>query len=308
MPPTAAPTPAPAVEFNAVTFRYAPGAPPALEDITIDVDTGELLAVVGPNGGGKSTLLKIMLGLLPGYEGTVRVLGMSPEAARRQGLIGWVPQKSESRSGFPVSARDVVTMGAGWRTSGWRRLPTDVRQRVDQAIEVVGAADYADRPVGRLSGGQTQRVLIARALASGAKILALDEPTVGIDAVGQNQFADLLRRLHRQLGLTILLVSHDLRTIAGGASTCDRVACLRRKLHFHAAPMGITPQVLAQVFQHDLAGVFGDVHVDAHAASECAHDHGDAHDHGQASLVVTAPKAGTRPAPRSGDVGEGQRP
>ena len=115
---------------------------------------------------------------------------------------------------------------------------------------------------------------IARALAAEARVLALDEPTVGIDAVGQKQFAELVRTLHRDLGLAVLLVSHDLRTIAGGAATCDRVACLRGKLHFHASPTGITPQILAEVFQHDLAGVFGDVHVDAHKASECGHDHG----------------------------------
>jgi len=160
-------------------------------------------------------------------------------------------------------------MGAGWRTSGFARLPSGLRSRVEDALRVVGAIGYADRPIAGLSGGQTQRVMIARALASGARLLALDEPTVGIDAVGQRHFAELVRTLHKDLGLTILLVSHDLRTIAGGASTCDRVACLRGRLHFHDAPRGITPQVLAQVFQHDLAGVFGEVHVNAHPASEC---------------------------------------
>lgn len=265
-----------AVRFDNVTFAYSPGAPPALEGVTIDVRDGELLAVVGPNGGGKSTLLKLMLGLLEGYTGVVEVMGRSPRDARRAGLVGWVPQKSEARMDFPLTARGVVELGSSWRTSGWRALSAPERSRADQAIEVVGADGYAGTPIGLLSGGQVQRVLIARALASGARVLALDEPTVGIDAVGQQQFAELIRKLHKGLGLTILLVSHDLRTIAGGAATCDRVACLRRRLHFHDAPRGITPQVLARVFEHDLAGVFGDVHVDAHRAAECGHS---GHDH-----------------------------
>lgn len=267
----------PAVSFQNVTYRYAPGAPPALEGVSIDVHEGELLAIVGPNGGGKSTLLKLMLGLLSGYEGVVSVMGLSPDEARRRGLVGWVPQKSEAAPRFPVSAREVVEMGAAWRVSGWRSVSPEVRARVDRALEVVGAAEFADRPAGRLSGGQLQRVLIARALASGAKVLALDEPTVGIDAVGQRQFGELIRKLHKDLGMTILLVSHDLGKIAGGAGTCDRVACLRRRLHFHDAPRGVTPQILAQVFEHDLADIFGAVHVDAHKAAEC--DGGPGHHH-----------------------------
>jgi zinc transport system ATP-binding protein len=279
--------PAAAVQFENVTFAYAAGQPPALEGITLEVREGELLAVIGPNGGGKSTLLKLMLGLLTGNSGTVTVFGQSPAEARHHGLIGWVPQRSAAMLAFPASARDVVRMAAAWRVPGFKGVPKDTESRVDRALEVVGASDFANRPIGKLSGGQVQRVMIARALASGAKLLALDEPTVGIDAVGQQAFADLVRRLHRDLGMTILLVSHDLRTIAGGASTCDRVACLRTRLHFHAAPMGITPQVLAQVFQHDLAGVFGDVHVDAHSAADCTVP---GHDHGAPTISISAPK------------------
>ncbi len=285
--------PAPAVQFENVTFSYAPGQPPALEQVTLEVRSGELLAVVGPNGGGKSTLLKLMMGLLTGQSGSVRVFGESPDAARRAGLIGWVPQRSGAMLSFPATAREVVRMGAAWRVGGFAGIARDVHDRVERSIEVVGASEFAGRAIGKLSGGQTQRVMIARALASGAKLLALDEPTVGIDAVGQRAFADLVRRLHKELGMTILLVSHDLRTIAGGASTCDRVACLRQRLHFHDAPRGITPQVLAQVFQHDLAGVFGDVHVDAHTASECGTP-GHVHAHAPASpeggITVSTPR------------------
>ncbi len=147
-------------------------------------------------------------------------------------------------------------------------------------LTLVGAQPFADSPVGRLSGGQLQRAMIARALVGHADrppaILALDEPTVGIDAAGQLQFADLLAGLHQELGVTIIIVSHDLRAIVAG---CDRVACLARRLHSHVSPQGLTPQVLGELFSHDVVGVLSDVHVHAHAASECPHEHPHAHSH-----------------------------
>jgi len=134
-------------------------------------------------------------------------------------------------------------------------------------MAAVGAEGFADRPIGRLSGGQLQRVMIARALACRPRLLLLDEPTVGIDVAGQQQFAELLTRLHERMALTVMVVSHDLRTVAAG---CDRVACLSRTLHSHTDPRGLTPAVLAEVFRHDVAAIFGDVHVDAHAAAGCS--------------------------------------
>ncbi len=261
-----------AVRFDGVSYAY-PGGAVALENVSLSVPEGEMLAIVGPNGGGKSTLIKIMMGLIEGYRGRVEVFGSSPHEAQRRGLIGYVAQRSEAELGFPISGRQAVLMAAARRVPAWKGVPRDVRDRVERSLEVVHAQDYADRPVGALSGGQLQRVLIARALALGPRILALDEPLVGVDAAGQEQFKELLVRLRRELKLTILLVSHDLRTVAGGASVCDRVACLKRTLHFHASPAGVTPQVLAEVFQHDLADIFGDVHVDAHAASDCPGGH-----------------------------------
>lgn len=270
-----------AVEFERVTFGYPGGAKPALEGVSLRVEAGERLGVLGPNGGGKSTLLKIALGLIGGYEGRVSVCGMPPRKARRAGLIGYVPQRSEAVLGFPVSARQAVAMAAERRAPFWRGGSIEERSAADRALELVGAADFASTPVGRLSGGQLQRVLIARALAARPKVLAIDEPTVGIDAAGQRRFAELLATLHRELGLTILIVSHDVRAVAAG---CDRVACLARTLHFHDAPKGLTPQVLAEVFRHDVSSVFGDLHVDAHLAAACpveGHEHVHAHAPGQ---------------------------
>lgn len=263
-----------AIHIDRLSFAYpGGGGQPALENISLRVPEGELVAVIGPNGGGKSTLIKILVGLLRGYSGTVSVCGRSPEQARRDGVIGYVPQRSDAERAFPVSARQAVAMSTTRALAGWRATPREAAGRIQRSLELVGALDYADKPIGTLSGGQWQRIMIARALAVEPKILALDEPLVGVDAAGQRLFASLLRTLHRELRLTILLVTHDLRTVAGASAECDRVACLRRTLHFHAAPKGVTPQVLAEVFQHDLADIFGDVHIDAHRATECGHDH-----------------------------------
>lgn len=261
--------PDPAVQFQHVTFAY-PGAAPALTDVTLDVAPGACLGVLGPNGGGKSTLLKLALGLLSPTRGSVRVLGQSPHAAAASGLIGYVPQRSGAEQAFPLSVRQVVEMGPALRLPPWRSLSREDHQAVDAALAAVGATSIAGKHVGSLSGGQFQRVQIARALASRPRLLLLDEPTVGIDVAGQQQFADLLGRLRLEFGITVMVVSHDIRTVASG---CDRIACLSRTLHSHVAPEGLTPAVLAEVFRHDVAAIFGDLHVDAHRADACTGHH-----------------------------------
>jgi zinc transport system ATP-binding protein len=287
--------PQPAVVYERVSFSYPgpAGSPrrPALDNISLSVRQGERLGILGPNGGGKSTLLKLTLGLLSGYAGRISVFGLTPEEARRTRLIGYVPQRIEAELAFPLSVRQVVTMSAALGRSPWRGLPPEARAAVDRALELVGATDLAERPIGRLSGGQLQRVMIARALTNRPRLLVLDEPTVGIDIAGQQRFGDLLRQLHDSMGLTIMVVSHDIRAIAASS---DRVACLARTLHSHIAPEGLTPQVLAEVFSHDVAAIFGDVHVDAHLARECpvphAHDHDHPHAHGaEPSAQVRSP-------------------
>ncbi|MCA9298998.1 MAG: metal ABC transporter ATP-binding protein [Phycisphaerales bacterium] len=253
-----------AITVEHVDFSYVPGEP-VLRDISFTVAEGERLGILGPNGGGKSTLLKCLLGLLEPDRGTIRLFDRRPEESRH--LVGYVAQRSGADTSFPLSVRQVVAMGGEmlprrFRAPDPRRFPD-----VDDLLRIVGMQDRADAPIGALSGGQVQRVMIARALAMHPRLMVFDEPTVGIDMVGQKQFAGLLDRIHA-LGTTIVIVSHELRTIA---TACDRVACLHRSLHVHQTRDGLTPQVLAELFSHDLEGL--DVHVHAHHASDCPDHH-----------------------------------
>ena len=257
-----------ALQFESVSFTY-PGADrekPSLHNVSLEVLEGERLGILGPNGGGKTTLVKLAMGLLDAQQGTVAVFGETPERAARQGVIGYVPQRCEAELSFPVSVRQMIEMGAWRGLRPLQRVPRERRELVTEAIGLVGASHFADKHVGKISGGQLQRTLIARALASGPRMLIMDEPTVGIDPSGQLRFAEVVERVRQRFNLTVVIVSHDVRAIAAG---CDRVACLATTLHSHTSPEGLTPEVLAEVFQHDVAPVFGDVHVHAHPAESC---------------------------------------
>lgn len=296
--------PVPAVHFAALSYTYPGADHPALDSVSLDVPEGERLGILGPNGGGKSTLLKIALGLITGFSGTVSILGLSPAEARQRGLIGYVPQRADLEPGVPLSVRQIITLARCWRGSPLSGIPAADRAAVDRLIDLVGAREYADKPIGALSGGQQQRALIARALAPEPRLLILDEPTVGIDAAGQTRFAELIDRLHTELKLTILTVSHDLRAIAAGS---DRVACLARRLHFHASPAGLTPAVLAELFSHDIAGIavasgpgrLVGMHIHAHGPNDPCSDPSHAHPPAGVPLNVSAPRSAPTEGPRA---------
>jgi len=236
-----------AICLHGVSYAYDQEV--VVENVSLHVLSGSRLGIVGPNGGGKSTLLRLVLGLLRPQRGTVTVFGRSPREACRRSWIGYVPQRHDVEYEIPLSVGQVVLLGRSGRAGllrGWNR---EDRAESARALEAVGMAHLAERPIGDLSGGQQQRVFIARALASRPRILVLDEPMVGIDQAGQQRFAELMDGLHARYRLTLLIVSHDLRAIASG---CDQIACLNRRLHYHAAPDGLTREVLAEVFEHDI--------------------------------------------------------
>ncbi|MBO6512749.1 MAG: metal ABC transporter ATP-binding protein [Phycisphaerales bacterium] len=260
-----------AVEIKSISYTYpATGLDSssvnALDSVSLSIDHRTKLGILGPNGGGKSTLIKLILGILKPTSGSIQVLGHSPTKARQLGLVGYLPQRIEAQLDWPISVRQTVALGCTAHLKPWKKATAEDNAAIDRALELVELSDLADRPIGALSGGQLQRTMIARAIARSPKLLVLDEPTVGVDIAGQQRFGQLINTLHEELDLTLIVVSHDMRAVAAVA---DRVACLSRSLHFHDAPEGLTPAVLAQVFAHDVAGVFGDLHIDAHRADDC---------------------------------------
>jgi zinc transport system ATP-binding protein len=215
----------PAILIEGMSFAYS--ALPTLQDINLRVEEGEFLGIVGPNAGGKSTLLKLILGLLRPQIGRIRVFDRSPQEARLS--VGYVPQYPAFARDFPITVEQAVLMGrlGSGRLFGSYTQVDGIAAR--RALAEVEATDIAHRQIGTLSGGQMQRMLLARALVSDPKLLILDEPTANIDQRMEGEIFDLLRELNRRM--TILVISHDVAFIS---SYINRVACLNRTLICHA--------------------------------------------------------------------------
>ncbi|MBI5865972.1 MAG: ABC transporter ATP-binding protein [Planctomycetes bacterium] len=207
-----------------VAFAY--GQQTVLHGVNLSVPQGDLACIVGPNGGGKTTLLRLMLGLLVPQRGEIRVFGKPPHEARRR--IGYMPQHVHLDPLFPVTSLDVVLMGRLGGGGGLGLYSRADQQIACDALGEVGLADMAKRSFARLSGGQRQRVLIARALACQPEVLLLDEPTANLDISVEEQLYALLKELNRRL--TIVLVSHDLGFVSKYVKTA---ICVNRTVHTH---------------------------------------------------------------------------
>ncbi|MDB5294934.1 MAG: hypothetical protein JWO31_917 [Phycisphaerales bacterium] len=253
----------PLVDIRGVSFAY--GSQAVLRDIDLSVRPGTALGLIGPNGGGKTTLMKVLLGLLEPGAGQVRIGGLPPrQAVRRGDLVGYLPQRPRAPAGFPASVRQVVRMGLAGKAGLLRRPSADDLAFCDHLLERVGLADRADRPIGSLSGGQVQRAFIARALAPRPRLLLLDEPTVGIDQAGQQRFIEFVGELKTELKLTVVFVSHDLRAVTAIA---DRIACLNGSLHYHDVPGRLPAELVYRMFACDLEAMgIRDGHVCTHGA------------------------------------------
>ena len=234
-----------AIEVSDATFAY--GDTVAVEDVSLTVEKGSFLGLIGPNGSGKTTLLHLMIGLKTPDSGTVTLYGEDATEFDAGERIGYVSQRSTDRAGsMPVSVREVVMMGR-FAHIGHGRPSAEDERLVDDALERVGITDLADRPIGKLSGGQRQRTFIARALASEADLLALDEPTVGVDADSETDFYGLLDELNRQ-GITIILIEHDVDILT---EHVDTVACLNRKLYHHGGTVEfLESDAIAEAYGH----------------------------------------------------------
>lgn len=212
------------IKIENLEFAYSGQV--VLEEVNLSVNKKDFLAIIGPNGGGKTTLLKLMLGLLSPSKGTILVNGKSP--GNSTSSIGYVPQNVHMNNSFPISALDVVLMGTLDPKNRFRRNAAGRRRKALEALDRLEMGRYADKKIGALSGGQRQRVLIARALVGQPEILLLDEPTASIDTRGQAEFYKLLGKLNKEM--TILVVSHDLLVISRYVKS---VACVNKWLHYH---------------------------------------------------------------------------
>ena len=214
----------------------------AVQDVTFSVPEGELLGIIGPNGAGKTTLFRAILGLHP-YTGTVRLFGQP--GASMVPLVGYVPQRVSFEPNFPATVREIVSMGliserrdraaqkvlqaAGY---GRNRTPGGTSEKIEGALRTAGVEDLAGRRIGELSGGEQQRVFIAKALAKDPALLILDEPVTGVDADTQARFYAAVQKANRERGIATVWSSHDLDAIQKYAS---RVACMDKNLFFHGS-------------------------------------------------------------------------
>lgn len=233
------------------------GGMTVLDRLDLTVYEGDYLAILGPNGGGKTTLLKVILGLVKPASGSVTVFGGQP--GRATGRIGYVPQRLFFDREFPISAWDVVLMGRLSKKRMMRRYGSMDRQLATRALETTGILHLKDRRLGTLSGGELQRVLIARALAGEPDLLLLDEPTASIDPEMKTTMYDLLDRLRDRH--TIVLVTHDTGTIGSHVS---RIACLNCSLDMHEAGTSIDRDALTRLYRHPVDIV---KHLDAGSSS-----------------------------------------
>ncbi|MEE9203708.1 MAG: metal ABC transporter ATP-binding protein, partial [Nitrospirales bacterium] len=240
----------PIIRFSHATFGF-PGVV-ALQDISLEISEGEFVGVIGPNGSGKTTLCRAILGLMRPLEGSLQIFDCACEKLRchHRARIGYLPQKGVLERNFPITVLEAVMMGRYGALGLFRRPRQQDREIAVEALENVGMQDHRNTALGHLSGGQQQRVLIARALAQKPQVLLLDEPTTGVDITTQHSVLDLVQHLHRDLGLTVLLVTHDINLIR---SRVNRLVLLKTRLFAAATPEEVLrPDLLRQVYGKDL--------------------------------------------------------
>lgn len=246
-----------------LTFSY-PENPSVLEGISFEIESAGMLGIIGPNGGGKSTLLKLMVGLLPLQEGTITFENISLPAKE---LVGYVPQTQELNDSLPMRVSDFLNL-----------LPRRPVHSLEECLNRVGLTDKRDALMRELSGGQRQRALLARALRLAPKLLILDEPTTGLDGQGQDQLMQLLKSLQQIDKTTIVVVDHNLGQVLKHA---DKILCLNRKHHWHERRELITKDIIEDIYHcefehirlHEAGSRFDDHH------HECEHDHHHDHNH-----------------------------
>jgi len=229
-----------------------------LENITFSIKQGKVVAIIGPNGAGKTTLVKAILGLIPYQQGSVLIYGHPIGNGDLSSKVGYVPQKLEFDRSFPLTVSELLhfTVPPAFSLPFHKRKQED--EHIHSLLKIVGAQDLKNRGIGSLSGGELQRVMIAKAIVNDPKILFLDEPASGVDIEGQERFHDLVIRLNRENGLTVILISHDLNVVYRYA---DDVLCLNRKLVCNGKPAEmLTDEVIKSVYGEMMGGYMHSCH------------------------------------------------
>ncbi len=240
----------PAVDIRHVNFKYE--TDPILTEVNLTIERGQLVCFAGPNGGGKSTLFRLILGLLKPERGTIRVLGKSPEQARVN--IGYVPQNFSFDPQFPVRVMDVVRMGCLGHRPWWDVRRQTHHSHAQAALDEVGLAHLAGEWFNTLSGGQRQRVLMARGLATEPDILLLDEPTANVDAGAEEEILSLLESLRGKL--TVLLVTHSALV---ASRFLEMIVCVNRRVHIHPKTHKVDDQLMRHICGYEpLPGAVGE--------------------------------------------------
>jgi zinc transport system ATP-binding protein len=264
----------PAVCLSNITVLR--GGREVLHNIDLCVDQGVFLGIIGPNGGGKTTLLNVILGAIQPVAGHVEVFGGNPCSRKLRHLIGYVPQSQSIPEHFPATAYDVVLMGAYGVSGKFFPVKKEYRDHARHLLTQVRLENLTDRPIGKMSGGQQQRVFIARALVTRPRLLLLDEPLRGVDASGQSKFFDLLLELKNQYDLTVIMVSHDIHLITRFS---ERIACLNRTVHWHDRSEFMNPQVLSHTYQCELDAIFTQQLMEQSLQTPFKHSDPSLHDH-----------------------------
>jgi len=248
----------PVVTMNNISYAYEQKL--VLNNVNFEIPLGSFMGLVGPNGGGKTTLIKLILGLLKPDAGSIQLFGQPIEKYKQWNKIGFVSQKSNAfNKGFPATVFEVVSMGLTAKVGYLKFFTKKHKAKILHAIDQVGMLDYAYQNIGNLSGGQQQRVFIARSLVSDPELLILDEPTVGVDYENVKRFYELLHKLNDERNITLLLVTHDTGTMTEHATD---IVCLNQTLHFHGKPEEYT-----SLTEADLSRFYG------HPVNIVTHDH-----------------------------------
>lgn len=245
------------IRLENIYFSY--GKRNVLKNINLNIKRGSFVGLVGPNGGGKSTLINIILGRLTPDSGSVYLLNETSKSFKQWNRIGYVSQKANTfNKGFPATVFEVVAMGLTAKIGYFKFFNRKHRKKVLDAIEQVDMSEYTHQNIGNLSGGQQQRVFIARALVSDPELLLLDEPTVGIDFKNVKRFYELLHKLNKKQNITMLLVTHDTGAMTEYATD---VACLNKTLHFHGKSAeydALSVDDLSEIYGHPVQVVVHD--------------------------------------------------